>query len=70
VHDILNIFQVTGFTRDDRYFLKPSSAKKGDYFEFFAEVDLLSAISTCTKATSLCRAGEQTKAIRCPLADH
>lgn len=47
VHDVLNIFQVTGLTDDDRYFMKASPAKKGDFFEFFAEIDLLCAISTC-----------------------
>ena len=47
VHDVLNIFQVTGLTKDDRYFVKPSPAGQGDYFEFFAEIDLLCAISTC-----------------------
>ena len=48
VHDVLNIFQVTGLTKDsDRYFMKPSPAKRGDFFEFFAEIDLLCAISTC-----------------------
>ncbi len=47
VHDVLNIFQVTGLTPDDRYFVKPSPAKQGDYFEFLAEIDLLCAISTC-----------------------
>ena len=47
VHDVLNIFQVTGLTRDDRYFVKPSPAKQGDFFEFLAEIDLLCAISTC-----------------------
>ena len=47
VHDVLNIFQVTGLTPDDRYFVKPSPARKGDFFEFFAEMDLLCAISTC-----------------------
>ena len=47
VHDVLNIFQVTGLTKDHRYFVKPSPAKKGDFFEFFAEIDLLCAISTC-----------------------
>jgi hypothetical protein len=46
VHDVLNIFQVTGL-KDDKYFVKPSPAKKGDFFEFFAEIDLLCAISTC-----------------------
>ncbi|RIK46041.1 MAG: hypothetical protein DCC58_04470 [Chloroflexi bacterium] len=48
VHDVLNIFQVTGLTKDsDRYFMKASPAQQGDFFEFFAEIDLLCAISTC-----------------------
>jgi uncharacterized protein YcgI (DUF1989 family) len=47
VHDVLNIFQVTGIVEDGHYFMKPSPAKKGDFFEFFAEIDLLCAISTC-----------------------
>ena len=47
VHDVLNIFQVTGLTPDGRYFMKASPAKQGDFVEFFAEIDLLCAISTC-----------------------
>jgi uncharacterized protein YcgI (DUF1989 family) len=48
VHDVLNVFQVTGLTKDtDRYFMKASPARKGDFFEFLAEIDLLCAISTC-----------------------
>jgi uncharacterized protein YcgI (DUF1989 family) len=47
VHDVLNIFQVTGLTETHQYFVKPCPAKKGDYFEFFAEIDLLCAVSTC-----------------------
>ncbi|NIQ37175.1 MAG: DUF1989 domain-containing protein [Proteobacteria bacterium] len=47
VHDVLNIFQVTGLNHEGRYFMKASPAKKGDFFEFFAEIDLLCAISTC-----------------------
>ncbi|HEX4835283.1 MAG TPA: urea carboxylase-associated family protein [bacterium] len=47
VHDVLNIFMVTGLRRDGRYFAKASPAKKGDFFEFFAEIDLLCALSTC-----------------------
>jgi uncharacterized protein len=47
VHDVINIFQVTGLTEDGRYFVKASPAKRGDFFEFFAEIDLLCAISTC-----------------------
>ena len=47
VHDVLNLFQVTGLTREGRYFVKPSPAKQGDFVEFFAEIDALCAISTC-----------------------
>lgn len=47
VHDVLNIFQVTGLNQDDEYFLQPCPAQKGDYFEFFAEVDVLCALSAC-----------------------
>jgi len=47
VHDVLNIFQVTGLDADEHYFMKPSPAKQGDFFEFLAEIDLLCAISTC-----------------------
>ena len=48
VHDVLNVFQVTGLTKEhNQYFVKPCPGKKGDYFEFMAEIDLLCAISTC-----------------------
>jgi hypothetical protein len=48
VHDVLNVFQVTGMTDEaHQYYVKPCPAKAGDYFEFFAEIDLLAAISTC-----------------------
>jgi uncharacterized protein YcgI (DUF1989 family) len=47
VHDVLNVFQVTGLTADGRYFVKPSPARRGDFLEFFAEIDVLCAISVC-----------------------
>jgi len=47
VHDVLNVFQVTGLTADGRYWVKPSPAKAGDFIEFFAEIDVLCAISVC-----------------------
>ncbi|WP_175953983.1 DUF1989 domain-containing protein [Burkholderia sp. BCC0405] len=47
VHDVLNVFQCTGLNRDDKYFMKACPAKPGDYLEFFAEIDLLCAMSTC-----------------------
>ncbi|SCU78163.1 LADA_0A04192g1_1 [Lachancea dasiensis] len=47
VHDVLNIFQVTGLNESDQYFMETCPAQKGDYFEFFCEVDLICAISAC-----------------------
>lgn len=48
VHDVLNVFMCTGFTRDTgQYFMKASPVREGDYLEFFAEVDLLGALSAC-----------------------
>lgn len=47
VHDVLNVFQCTGLNDEDKYFMKDCPAKPGDFFEFFAEIDLLCALSTC-----------------------
>ncbi|MFE2041365.1 urea carboxylase-associated family protein [Streptomyces sp. NPDC059477] len=47
VHDVLNVFQCTGLNEEDRYFMSPCPARPGDHFEFFAEMDLLCALSTC-----------------------
>lgn len=47
VHDVLNLFTVTGLNQDGEYFMKPSPATAGDFIEFFAEQDLLCALSTC-----------------------
>ncbi|HEX6445489.1 MAG TPA: urea carboxylase-associated family protein [Streptosporangiales bacterium] len=46
VHDVLNVFQLTGLV-DDRYFMSASPARAGDHIEFFAETDLLCALSAC-----------------------
>jgi uncharacterized protein len=47
VHDVLNVFQCTGLNAEDQYFMKTCPAVPGDHFEFFAEQDLLVALSTC-----------------------
>ena len=48
VHDVLNVFMCTGFTRDTgQYFMKASPVRPGDYLEFFANMDLLGALSAC-----------------------
>ena len=48
VHDVLNVFMCTGFTRETgQYFMKASPVRPGDYLEFFAEIDLLVGLSAC-----------------------
>ena len=48
VHDVLNVFMCTGFTRDTgQYFMKASPVRPGDFIELFAEIDLLGAMSAC-----------------------
>ena len=48
VHDVLNVFMCTGFTRDTgQYFMKASPARPGDYLEFFADIDLIVGLSAC-----------------------
>ena len=48
VHDVLNVFMCTGFTRDTgQYFMKASPVRPNDYLEFFAEIDLIGALSAC-----------------------
>ncbi|MBW4974850.1 DUF1989 domain-containing protein [Roseovarius mucosus] len=48
IHDVLNVFMCTGFTRDTgQYFMKASPVRPGDYLEFFAEIDILGCLSAC-----------------------
>jgi len=64
VHDVLNVFMCTGFTRDtQQYFMKASPARQGDCIEFFAEVDLLGALSACPGGD--CSASHSSEAAQC-----
>jgi uncharacterized protein YcgI (DUF1989 family) len=48
VHDVLNVFMCTGFTRDTgQYFMKASPVRPGDHLDFLAEIDLVGALSAC-----------------------
>jgi hypothetical protein len=48
VHDVLNVFMCTGFDRrTGQYLMKASPVRAGDFIEFFAEIDLLGALSAC-----------------------
>jgi uncharacterized protein len=64
VHDVLNVFMCTGFTRDaGRYFMKASPARPGDFLELFAEIDLLAALSACPGGD--CSTGHSSDAAAC-----
>jgi uncharacterized protein YcgI (DUF1989 family) len=47
IHDVLNVFQVTGLDSEGRYFMEASPATEDSFIDFFAEQDLLCALSTC-----------------------
>ena len=48
VHDNLNLFQKTRIEpKTSRYVTEASDAKAGDYVEFYAEMNVLLAISAC-----------------------
>lgn len=64
VHDVLNVFMCTGFTRDTgQYFMKASPVRPGDFLEFFAEIDLLGALSACPGGD--CSAEHSSDGARC-----
>lgn len=48
IHDVLNVFMCTGFTRDTgQYFMKASPVRPGDHLDLLAEIDLLGGLSAC-----------------------
>jgi uncharacterized protein YcgI (DUF1989 family) len=64
VHDVLNVFMCTGYTRQThQYFMKASPVRPGDFLEFFAEIDLLAALSTCPGGD--CGSGHSDDAAKC-----
>ena len=64
VHDVLNVFMCTGFSRDTgQYFMKASPVRPGDHLEFFAEIDLVGALSACPGGD--CSTGHSSDAAAC-----
>jgi len=64
VHDVLNVFMCTGFSRDThQYIMKASPVRVGDYLEFFAEIDLLGALSACPGGD--CSTGHSSDEAKC-----
>ena len=52
VHDPFNVFMRTGIDDRDGLFYVAPEAKKGDYMEFYAEMNLICAISACPGLSS------------------
>lgn len=64
IHDVMNVFMCTGYTKDThQYFMKASPVRPGDFIEFFAEIDLLGALSACPGGD--CGASHSDDAARC-----
>ena len=64
VHDVVNVFMCTGYTREtNQYFMKASPVRPGDFVELFAEIDLLAGLSTCPGGD--CGAGHSSDAAQC-----
>ncbi|WP_426955968.1 urea carboxylase-associated family protein [Muricoccus radiodurans] len=64
VHDVLNVFMCTGFSRETgEYLMKASPVRPGDFIEFLAEVPLLGALSACPGGD--CGAEHSSDAARC-----
>ena len=64
VHDVVNVFMCTGYTRDsNQYFMKSSPSRPGDFIELFAEIDLLAALSACPGGD--CGASHSSDAAKC-----
>jgi uncharacterized protein YcgI (DUF1989 family) len=64
VHDVMNVFMCTGYTRDThQYFMKASPVRPGDFIEFFAEIDLLVGLSACPGGD--CGASHSDDAAKC-----
>jgi uncharacterized protein YcgI (DUF1989 family) len=64
IHDVLNVFMCTGFTRDTgQYFMKASPVRPGDFLEFFAEIDLVGCMSACPGGD--CSSQHSSDAARC-----
>jgi hypothetical protein len=64
IHDVLNVFMCTGFEHaSHRYFMKASPVRPGDFIEFFAEIDLLGALSACPGGD--CGASHSSDEARC-----
>ena len=64
IHDVVNVFMCTGFTRGTgQYFMKATPVRPGDFIEFIAEIDLLGALSACPGGD--CGAEHSSDSARC-----
>ena len=64
VHDVLNVFMCTGFTREThQYFMKASPVRPGDSLDMLAEIDLIVGLSACPGGD--CSAGHSSDEAAC-----
>ncbi len=64
VHDVMNVFMCTGFTRDTgQYFMKASPVRPGDHIDFLAHLDVIVGLSACPGGD--CSTSHSSDAARC-----
>ena len=67
LHDNINLFQKTHFEPGGVHPVEPTNARKGDYVEFYAEMDVLMAVSLCPSGTGTYHWREAEKDVVSPL---
>ena len=67
LHDNINLFQKTYFAAKGVHPVEMTDAKKGDYVEFYAEMDVLMAVSLCPSGTGTYHWSEAEKDTVSPL---
>ncbi len=67
VHDNINFFTKTHWENDGTHPVRPSDAKKGDYVELYAEMDVLIAASLCPSGAGVYHWSEAEKDTISPL---
>ena len=67
LHDNINLFQKTYFAPKGVHPVEMTDAKKGDYVELYAEMDVLLAVSLCPSGTGTYHWSEAEKDTVSPL---
>lgn len=66
VHDVFSAFRCSGFTKEKGvFFVKPSPARKSDYIDLFAHVNVIIALSACRQGDFSTSCGDRAAEPTC-----